>query len=270
METFIGAITAAFGFIGADLLDRLIATHPLTVTTNKDAAGHIIYQDTPPTTGQYVGLFNGAAVVAPMDWQRWLGGGLVTLVPLGLAFWPIKGTSPKLRASMQMFAFGAGARWLGKGLIDAMSALFSYTCLGQRLYDPEIRARALVKVNGNLQDASLTGFPPTGLGRPRINQIAPSFVRQLSAGTGQTQRCGKCGKTGVGACCGTIAGCCPPAQASAGASPVLTSGAQPPPAAPPARGPQTVAGVPSDGLAAPRMYQATTPNPFGWGSTDQA
>ena len=251
MELVTGGISGLFGFLAADLVDRFVATHALTTTANKDAAGHVLYADTPPTTGTYTGLFNGTAVVAPMyvSWQRWLFPGLVAVLPIWGARYVRSNTA---RATVQMFGVGAGIRWLGKALTDGVATLLSYTCTGQRLYDPEIRGHALRKVNGNANDPSVTGFPTTGLGR----RVAPAGLTagppapQLSAGVG---KCGKCGKTGVGACCGAIVSCCPPApQQAQNPAPPIPNTVPNPPAPAPAQPPQ-VQGPPR------------STNPYKWG-----
>ena len=252
VELVTGGISGLFGFLAADLVDRFVATHALTTTTNKDAAGHVLYADTPPTTGTYTGLFNGTAVVAPMyvSWQRWLFPGLVAVLPIWGARYVRSNTA---RATVQMFGVGAGIRWLGKALTDGVATLLSYTCTGQRLYDPEIRGHALRKVNGNANDPSVTGFPTTGLGR----RIAPAGITagppapQLAAGVG---KCGKCGKTGVGACCGAIVSCCPPGPTQVqNPAPPVPNTVPNPPLPPPAAGPPQVQGPPR------------SPNPYKWG-----
>ena len=261
VEVLVGVFTGLSGFAAADVLDRFMATHPLQTSTTTGTNGQALYTDTPNTTGQYVGLFNGTAVLAPMDWQRWLAGAAITLIPMGLAFWPIKATSPGLRASLQTFAFGAGIRVLGKGLQDLASAMLSFTCIGQRLYDPEIRARALTAVNGNTSDATVTGFPSSGLGRPHPLQgtqtrpgLAPAAViRRLGPGVGAPSKCTKCGKPGVAGCCATLGGCCPPPAAAA-----------PPPQAS-TNPPSSFVAPTAPGAGVTGIPRSSPSNPYSWG-----
>jgi hypothetical protein len=165
LELFVGSLTGLIGFGGADFVDRLIATHALTPKGTPTAAGIQLYMDTPPTTGSYTGLYNPSAITAPMNLTRWAVGGLMTVVPLGLAHY-VKG--PVGRSSLQMFGFGAGIRILGKGLLDLLAMLTKNTSTGQRLYDGELRAMALHRGDG-----SEANLPSAGLGRPALAAKPP-------------------------------------------------------------------------------------------------
>ncbi len=158
-ELMVGGLTGVIGFGVADVLDRFLATHALTDSGQKDANGFEVYTDTPPTSGNYSGLYNATAILAPMDAVRWAAG-------IGLAAVPLVGAhfikSPTGRAALQFFGFGAGIRVVGKGLVDLSSMLLKKTSSGQRLYDAELRAQ-LAKAG----PSKATGYPtlPTaGLG----------------------------------------------------------------------------------------------------------
>lgn len=157
LELFVGGLTGLIGFGGADFVDRIIATHALTPKGSPDASGVQLYMDTPPTDGSYKGLYNPTAITAPMNLTRWAVGGLITVVPLGLAHYV---TGPVGRSSLQMFGFGAGIRIVGKGLLDLLAMLTRKTAVGQRVYDGEMRAMAL-----HAADGSEATLPSAGLGR---------------------------------------------------------------------------------------------------------
>lgn len=201
MELFIGGVTMLTGAGVADLLDRFLATHPLQV---KDAANNL-YADQPPTDGNYKGMFNGAAVDAPMDMKRWLAGGAVVLVPFAASGFVKSGAG---RSALQLFAFGALVRVAGKAARDGIAALLKKNATGQRLYIDEMRAAALKKGDGS--EANLVA---AGLGAP---------YRQLPAGVGGCG-CANC-RTGQGACCGKMQPAPAPAPAPAPQPPPAPTG----------------------------------------------
>jgi len=178
MELAVGALTGVVGFIAADALDRVLATHALQDKGATGTDGKELWMDTPSSTGSYAGLFNATAILAPMDWKRWLAGAGITAVPFIIAAF-IK--SPVGRSSLQFFGFGAGVRILGKAATDLMAKLTGRTSWGARLYDAEARAAALKAGQG--AEANL---PSAGLGA----------IGTGVAGCG----CQNC-TTGVGACC---------------------------------------------------------------------
>jgi hypothetical protein len=180
VELFIGAITGLAGFLTADVLDRFLATHPLTVSTAASGSTAATYTDTPPTSGDYQGLFNATAICAPMDVTRWLAGLGVATVPLVIAHFI---SAPKGRAALQFFGYAAGIRVVGKGLIDMIAQLTQPTQLGQQLYDGEMRAAALKAGNGTI--ASGVNLPSSGLGRARLGAgkpCAPCATKKMGAG----------------------------------------------------------------------------------------
>ena len=180
VELFIGAITGLAGFLTADVLDRFLATHPLTVSTAASGSTAATYTDTPPTSGDYQGLFNATAICAPMDATRWLAGLGVATVPLVIAHFI---SAPKGRAALQFFGYAAGIRVVGKGLIDMIAQLTQPTQLGQQLYDGEMRAAALKAGNGTI--ASGVNLPSSGLGRARLGTgkpCAPCATKKMGAG----------------------------------------------------------------------------------------
>ena len=247
VELFVGGVTGLMGFLTADAIDRVMATHALGPSVSVPGA----FGDTPPTSGDYQGLYNATAICAPMDWKRWLVGALVTGVPLTIGHFI---SAPTGRAAFQFFGFAAGVRIIGKGAIDAVAMLVQKSETGQRLYDGEMRAAALKSGNG-VMPANIN-LPIAGLGRP-----------QLGAPCACGGKCAKCAQgTGAGypsmpreiAASAPIAP--PPAQAQMqpSAPPPAQSA---PPAAPPAP-------PPAGGTQMPGMMQLTgvpRPSRFGWG-----
>jgi hypothetical protein len=185
-ELLVGGFTGILGFVSADALDRVLATHALTssVTGTVGTDGKPLYGDTPPTTGAYTGLYNATAILAPMSWQRWAAGAGITAAPFIVAAFI---ANPVGRSALQFFGFGAGVRILGKAVDDLFGYLFGRTSWGARMYDGESRARVLKDTSGTGTDSSgnnvLANYPTTGLG------AQPN-------GCG----CANC-TTGVGACC---------------------------------------------------------------------
>jgi hypothetical protein len=181
-ELFIGAITGLAGFLTADVLDRFLATHALTAASVASGATLATYTDTPPTTGDYAGLFNATAICAPMNATRWLAGLSVAGVPLIIAHFV---SAPKGRAALQFFGYAAGIRIVGKALTDAVAMLTQPTQLGQQLYDGEMRAAALKTGQGTI--ASTVTLPTSGLGRARLGAgkpCAPCASKQAGTGAG--------------------------------------------------------------------------------------
>lgn len=167
VELFVGGVTGVFGFLTADFIDRVMATHSLTVATAATATTAGTYTDTPPSTGDYAGLYNATAICAPMDAKRWIVGVLTAGVPLTIAHFI---AAPTGRAALQFFGVAAGFRIVGKGLIDLVAMVSKNTQLGQQLYDGEMRAMML-KDNGGAQTGSggnLATLPSAGLGRARL------------------------------------------------------------------------------------------------------
>jgi hypothetical protein len=159
VEVVIGFGSALFWFMMTDLVDRLLATHALTDKGTKDASGHELYADTPPTSGDYAGLFNATAICAPMNVWRWLVGlGGMTGVPLLISFAVSNDVG---RASLQSASFGAGIRIVGKALIDLVAYVTMWNPIGQQLYDGEMRSQ--VMASGNTDP--LASLPSSGLGK---------------------------------------------------------------------------------------------------------
>lgn len=164
VELFIGGLFGVVGFGLGDFTDRLIATHALTASTTTTTGATTTYVDTPPTTGDYPGLYNPTAICAPMDMYRWMNAiGAPTALFVVAHF--IK--APNFRAALQFTAFGYGVRTVGKGVIDAIAQLTSSTALGQQLYDGELRASILQANSGNQSASGLSALPSAGLGNAR-------------------------------------------------------------------------------------------------------
>lgn len=156
-ETVAGLVTGVLGFGAADVLDRFLATHALTDGGQKDSNGFEVYTDNPPTSGNYTGLYNATAILAPMDAVRWIAGGVIAGVPI-LAGHAMR-SSP-----VTMFGFGAAMRVVGKGLVDLSSYLLRKTSSGQRLYDAELRAMAAKAGSPGGNTSTYPTLPTAGLG----------------------------------------------------------------------------------------------------------
>ena len=105
MEILVGALTGTLGFIAADALDRVWATHALLpnpgIPTGTD--GKPNWTDNPAMTGgSYPGLYNATAVLAPMDWKRWLSGVGITAAPFLLALANQEPGGPQLAAALRI------------------------------------------------------------------------------------------------------------------------------------------------------------------------
>jgi hypothetical protein len=191
VELFIGTITGLLGFGTADVVDRIIATHPLTGVTSGTVT------DVPPTANPaqgtratYGSLFNSTAVCAPMNLERWGVGLLISGVPILIGHFV---SAPVGRSSLQFFGFGALMRVAGKGLIDLVANLSKSNQTGMRLYSGEQRAAAVLANDGTV--ANLPANAVTGLGNPRIAALgAPPVLAMHKTGCG----CGKCAGTGTG------------------------------------------------------------------------
>ena len=188
-EIFWGAITGTLGFLAADALDRVWATHALGPASGGALGtdGKPLFGDTPPAAGtgifktNYVGLYTATAILAPMDWKRWLSGVVITAAPFGLAML-VK--NPVGRSSMQFFGFGAGVRILGKAVDDLMAKLFGRTSWGARLYDGEARAAAMRALAAGGTDTT-GNFPTAGLGAmPDTTGVGGCSCANCSAGVG--------------------------------------------------------------------------------------
>ena len=197
-------------------------------------------------------MYNPSAITAPMNLPRWAVGGLIVLAPITLGQFVKNDLG---RTSLQMFGFGAGARIVGKGLIDLIAMLTKKTATGQRLYDGEMRAMSLKAGDGS--EASL---PSAGLGKPAGSE--------RRAGTGCAVGCAcascqavaaqiKAGQAGAPGNAGTGWPSMPRETATTTAPPTLAP--PPPPPPPPPQAPLT--GVPA--ARAPR-------NPFKWGNEEAA
>jgi hypothetical protein len=257
-EYFTGGITFVGGFLASDVTDRGLATHALTDTNGKDANGNEVYSDTPPTTGAYMNLYNSTAILAPYSASRWLVGGAVTVVSLGLAHF-IK--APVGRSAVQMFGFGWGARWLGKGLVDLLAKLLGKTSVGQRLYDAEMRASINKTIQGG--GAYVGPVPPTTVG-PNGGWTAPAAAGNPAPGPGLGRDqaptgCGTCSACQSGhRCHGSHAAAPPPPPAPpTGQMPPAPPTGQVPPAPPAPPTGRTTSPVPVIGAgASPREEYA--------------
>lgn len=241
VELFVGGFSGLVWFMLTDFVDRVIATHDLTDKGTKDAAGHELYADNPPTSGDYAGVFNPTAICAPMNVWRWLAGGAMIVVPLAIGhFVP----DPTAKSVFHGAFFGSTMRIGGKALIDLVAYGTMWTPFGQRLYDGEMRAQLLASSD----QSDLASLPSAGLGNPGCE-------------------CEAC-KVGVGAC-----------QAGAGmgwpsnvreVAPQMSDGGQPPaPPAPPPQAPQSEPGASEPGYLAGPIAALPARNPFVWGVRDR-
>jgi hypothetical protein len=250
-ELVVGGLTGVIGFGLADVLDRFLASHALTDTGQKDANGFEVYNDTPPTSGNYQGLYNATAILAPMDAKRWAAG-------LGLAAIPLVGAhfvkSPVGRSALQFFGFGAGIRVVGKGLVDLTAYMTRKTSSGQRLYDAELRAMAAKAGSPGGGSTDYPTLPSSGVGAP----LTPPRL-----GFGLTPRaCYRCGGSASAPAAPTTAPAstptAPPPQAMQ-AQP-LTHSQQAQPQPPAATSSTPTAPATSTVAAAPRMPPVYSPS----------
>jgi len=153
-ELVVGGITGVLGYVGADVLDRFLATHALAGTVTTGTQGGSL--DT-PAAGQ---VYNYQAVAAPMGIKRWGAGLGVAAVPIILAGF-IKG--PMARSSLQFFGIGALLRTLGKGATDLMVMLTGKGATGMRLYADEISASNAAKNAAASPTAQLPSVAPVAL-----------------------------------------------------------------------------------------------------------
>jgi hypothetical protein len=253
MEISAGGLTLLLGIASADVLDRTLATHPLT------ASGTNFVDSAVDASGKPQPL-NGQAVLAPMNATRWIAGGVLTVAPFLLAI-PVK-RSPHLRSALQLYGFGVGARVLGKGLKDMVVKMFSTKATVQRFYAPELAADNAKAVFDALQPGATPPAPNAAF--PNPNFPSPGLGHRHHAGTGDMtsgsgDRVGGTGDraTTAGCKCGGACGACrarsgmtqqqvaaqtpvgpppppppPGAYAGGGGSSSLTPGAYAPPGVP--------------------------------------
>jgi hypothetical protein len=244
-ELFFGGFSGLIWFMLTDFVDRVIATHDLTDKGTKDAAGHELYADSPPTSGDYAGIFNPTAICAPMNAWRWLAGLGMIVLPLGASAVISSEQHPNIKASAQGMFFGSTMRIGGKALIDLVAYVAMWNPFGQRLYDGEMRAQILASSD----QTPLSSLPSAGLGSPGCE-------------------CESC-KAGVGACqAGTGTGW--PSNVRE-AAPANDGGGQPP--APPAPPPTTTTHQPGASepgyLAGAGIAALPARNPFSWGREEE-
>ena len=239
-EMFISGISGLVWFMLTDLVDRIVATHDLTDKGAKDAAGYELYADNPPTTGDYVGLFNPTAICAPMNGWRWFAGGAMVGAPLLLTLIP----EPTVKSVGQWMFYAAFLRVGGKALIDLTAYALMRNPFGQRLYDGEMRAQVLASNDQTL----LSSLPSAGLGNPGC-------------------QCESC-TTGVGACqAGTGTGW--PSNVRE-VAPQSDGGSPPPPPMPPPQSlPNTEPGASEPGYLAGIAGALPARNPFNWGLREE-
>jgi hypothetical protein len=241
VELFVGGFSGLVWFMLTDFVDRVIATHDLTDKGVKDAAGHELFADTPPTSGDYAGVFNPTAICAPMNVWRWLAGGAMMVTPLAIGYFV---PDPVAKSVFHGMFFGSTMRIGGKAIIDLVAYGTMWTPFGQRLYDGEMRAQLLASND----QSDLASLPSAGLGNPGCE-------------------CEAC-KVGVGACqAGTGTGW--PSNVREVAAPSSDGGQAPAPPAPPPSLPESQPGASEPGyLAGPGLAAMPRRNPFAWGGEE--
>jgi hypothetical protein len=246
-ELFVGMVSGLFGFLGADALDRYLATHPLVDKNAKDAAGNELFADNPPTTGDYAGLYNATAICAPMDATRWAVGLAISGIPLITAHFV---QAPHLRSGLQFFGFAAGVRIVGKALTDLVASTLTKNPIGQRLYDGEMRAMALKDAQGNSAAPALASLPTAGLGRPMLGQPGCAPCAQKAAQTG-------------------AAGVAYPSMPREVARPAATPTPALNPASPPPTAPPAIPSPAINGFTGANGVPHKAPNRYNWGASDE-
>lgn len=236
-ELFVGAVTSLVGVVAWDIMDRVLATHPLTTGTT-DSAGNTTYSDTPPTTGSYPNLYNGTAVLAPFSAVRWVNGLAFVIVPFGLGHF-VK--NPMGRSALQCFGFGSLVGFGLKVAQQLVARLTIKTSFGQRVYDDQMRAMVLKQMGGSSGTGTATfplaSLPTTGLG-------GHAGVGSCCSSCAQGRAC-SCGRTAVAVV----------QQPMGGPPPPPPQQPQPPsPPSPPSDGGNPVSNTPN-----PSVFQPAAP-----------
>ena len=187
-EVMMGGFTMLLGLGAADVVDRMLATHPLVATTGTTP----VYTDpnAMPVTASGQTLSNGAGVLAPMNAKRWAAGAAITVLPF-VAAGMVR--SAMWRSALQLFGFGAGARVLGKAAKDGVAYLLRNNQYAQRLYVAEL--------NAGLENAVSAGNSTSGY---LTATSKPAGFYGGGTGLGRTG----VGCNGMGGCGGTCGGGC--------------------------------------------------------------
>jgi hypothetical protein len=163
-EFIAGLFGVGMGYVAANLVDRLLATHPLVSTTSgyvdSPAAGSIYDSEAPltPIWSSPVRFIAGVGMI-------FVPGVLSRFVPGGAA-----------KAFLQLASYGAAAQVAGKAISDGIAAFAPSNPLVLQVYGGEVAAQAKLAAVGG---GSLwpTANAPGFAGAPRMRQLgAPAKV----------------------------------------------------------------------------------------------
>lgn len=179
-EFFSGVLGVGAGFAFGSFLDRLACTHPYTT-----GSGGLLDS---PAAGA---IYNSEAIAAPI-WQsqpgssipwRLVAGGASIVIPLAAASW--SSSHPNLKAFFQLMGFAAVGKLSGKLIEDGAASLLSTNALVQKLYAPELAARA--KLTAGATTALPAAPAATFAGLPRGFSRGVGGVIQDSVGNPYVQ-----------------------------------------------------------------------------------
>jgi len=200
MEVVAGLFGVGSGYAVADLVDRMLATHPLAPAgsgfTDTPAAGQI-YDSEAPLLPIWSDPIRLAAAVG------------IIFTP-GLASRFVK--NAKFKAFLQLAAYGAGARVAGKAMGDALATFGSSNQYVLQAYAPEVAAQARqMQVGSGVIVPMVAGAAGSSAQQPAgMFAGPPKGARQLGAAN-----------TGVGGCSGGCGGGCNDCQQSS--MPIVTA-----------------------------------------------
>jgi hypothetical protein len=176
MEFVAGLFGVGMGYVAANLVDRLLATHPLVATT----AGYV----DSPAAGT---IYDSEAPLTPI-WSspvRFIAGVGMIFVPGILSRFAPGNT---FKAFLQLASYGAAAQVAGKAISDGIAAFAPTNPVVLQVYGGEVAAQAKLAAVAPLASAYAPGFS----GIPRRQ------TRQMTAGVGGCGSCG--GNCGGGGC----------------------------------------------------------------------
>jgi hypothetical protein len=178
-EFVAGLFGVGMGYVAANLVDRLLATHPLVASSSG-------YVDSPPA-GQ---IYDSEAPLTPI-WTspvRFIAGIGMIFVPGVLSRFAPGNT---FKAFLQLASYGAAAQVAGKAISDGIAAFAPSNSLVLQAYGPEVAAQTkLASVSGG----TAASIAAPGFGRPARQLTAPAKVGCGACG-GSSGGCANCSQT---------------------------------------------------------------------------
>ena len=180
-EFIAGLFGVGMGYVAANLVDRLLATHPLAVSGGT-------YVDSPPA-GQ---IYDSEAPLTPI-WTspiRFIAGVGMIFVPGVLSRFAPGNT---LKAFLQLASYGAAAQVAGKAISDGIATFAPSNPLVLQAYGGEVAAQAKLAAVGGGYPSAPPGFsgPPRG----RTRQLGAPAKVGCGGGCGQPNCGGNCSQT---------------------------------------------------------------------------